>query len=189
MQVLVATDAWDPQINGVVFSLKSLAGAARAHGVEVNFVTPSDFATLPLPTYPEIRLAAVTAAGFAKRIAHRKIDHIHVATEGPIGLAARSYCLSAGLIFTTSFHTRFPEYVRARFGVPESLTYAWLRRFHNAAGTTMVATKASWTSCADGAFSGSPCGRAASIPKSFGRESAARFHLHVRPSSMLDVLR
>lgn len=141
MQVLVATDAWDPQVNGVVFSLKSLAGAARAHGVEVNFVTPSDFATLPLPTYPEIRLAAVTAAGFAKRIAHRKIDHIHVATEGPIGWAARSYCLSAGLIFTTSFHTRFPEYVRARFGVPESLTYAWLRRFHNAAGTTMVATE------------------------------------------------
>jgi len=140
MQVLVATDAWDPQVNGVVFSLRSVARAAREYGVETSFVTPSDFATVALPTYPEIRLAAATVAGFRRHIAHRKIDHIHIATEGPIGWAARSYCLAAGLAFTTSFHTRFPEYVRARLGIPASLTYALLRRFHNAAGATMVAT-------------------------------------------------
>lgn len=107
----------------------------------MSFVTPSEFATMPLPTYPEIPLAAATAKGFAKRLGTRKIDHIHIATEGPIGWAARSYCKSAGLIFTTSFHTRFPEYMRARFRIPESLSYALLRRFHNAASGTMVSTR------------------------------------------------
>lgn len=140
MHILVATDAWKPQVNGVVRSLESLASASRAFGAEIEFLTPLGFATIPLPTYGEIRLALVTRRAVAQRLEGATYDHIHVATEGPIGFATRSYCLRRKQLFTTSYHTRFPEYVATRTPLPEAITYALLRRFHNAACGVMVAT-------------------------------------------------
>lgn len=144
MRILVATDAFRPQVNGVVRSLEQLAEAAEAFGVAIEFLSPLGFATLPLPTYAEIRLALTGVRGVAARIALMErqgaFDHVHIATEGPIGYATRRFCLRRHRAFTTSYHTRFPEYVSARSRVPEALVYALLRRFHSAADGTMVAT-------------------------------------------------
>ncbi|MGA0530674.1 glycosyltransferase family 4 protein [Hansschlegelia sp. KR7-227] len=141
MRVLVVTDAWRPQVNGVVRTIEHLAEEAPAFGAEIVLLTPDRFRTLPMPTYSEIRLALARTSVVAGMIAAAEADHVHVATEGPLGLAARRACLRAGLGFTTSYHTRFPEYLRRRFPVPERWTYAWLRRFHNAGAGTMVATE------------------------------------------------
>ncbi|MCI0737039.1 MAG: glycosyltransferase family 1 protein [Beijerinckiaceae bacterium] len=141
MRILVATDAWKPQVNGVVRSLESVSRALRDIGTEIEFLTPQGFATVPLPTYGEIRLALASPRAVAKRLEAAAIDHIHIATEGPLGFAARRYCLRAKRLFTTSYHTRFPEYVTARTRIPEAITYALLRRFHNAGCGVMVSTK------------------------------------------------
>jgi len=140
MRILVATDAWHPQINGVVRSLEQTAAALIPFGVETEFLTPQGFRSLPLPTYSEIRLSLVRASDVLNRLDQGQYQAIHIATEGPIGLAARRACLRRGFNFTTSYHTRFPEYVRARAPLPVHWTYAWLRRFHNAGAATMVAT-------------------------------------------------
>jgi hypothetical protein len=140
MRILIATDAWAPQVNGVVRSLESVARALRESGAEIEFLTPQGFATVPLPTYGEIRLALVTRKAIAKRLEGASIDHFHIATEGPVGFATRRYCLRAKRLFTTSYHTRFPEYIAARTRIPEAITYALLRRFHNAGAGVMVST-------------------------------------------------
>jgi glycosyltransferase involved in cell wall biosynthesis len=140
MKVLVATDAWHPQVNGVVRTLTSLAKAVRSLGVSIDFLSPEGFPTVPLPTYSELRLALPSRRGIARRIEQAKPDSIHIATEGPIGHAVRSYCIRNGRPFTTSYTTRFPEYISARVPIPESWVYAALRRFHAAATVTMVAT-------------------------------------------------
>ena len=121
MRVLVATDAWHPQVNGVVRTYERLAVEAGKLGFEIVFLTPSDFRTLPCPTYPEIRLALAGPRAIAAHIAKAKPDFIHIATEGPIGLMTRRYCRKTKWSFTTSYHTRFPEYVSARLPVPEFL--------------------------------------------------------------------
>ena len=139
-KLLIATDAWSPQINGVVRSLENIAAHAAAFDMEVRFLTPSDFWTMPLPGYGEIRLALTNRRKIAASIADFAPDFVHIATEGPIGLAARRACLRENRPFTTSYHTRFPEYVAARAPVPIRLTYAALRRFHNAAAGTMVSS-------------------------------------------------
>ena len=141
MRVLVATDAWHPQVNGVVRTYERLAIEAGKLGFEIVFLTPSDFRTLPCPTYPEIRLALAGPRAIAAHIAKAKPDFIHIATEGPIGLMTRRYCRKTKWPFTTSYHTRFPEYVSARLPVPESWCYALQRRFHNGAAGTFVATQ------------------------------------------------
>ena len=140
MKVLIATDAWRPQVNGVVRTLGALARAAAKVGVEVEFLSPDGFWTFPVPTYPGLRLALPGAKTIAARIERAKADAIHIATEGPIGHAVRRYCVKAGRPFTTSYTTRFPEYIAARSPVPQSWIYAALRRFHAAATVTMVAT-------------------------------------------------
>jgi glycosyltransferase involved in cell wall biosynthesis len=140
MRVLIATDAWHPQVNGVVRTLMSLAKSLRRQGVVVDFLTPEGFASVPLPTYPGLRLALPGPGGIARRIETAAPNAIHIATEGPIGQLTRRYCLKRGLPFTTSYTTRFPEYIRARVPVPESWSYAVLRRFHGAAQVTMVST-------------------------------------------------
>src|SRR4051794_22957103 len=127
--ILVATDAWHPQVNGVVRTLTMMAEAARGFGVEVSFLTPQSFRTFAMPSYPDLRLALPYPARIATLIEATKPDSIHIATEGPIGLLARRYCRKHGLPFTTSFHTRFPEYVSARSPIPESLTWRILRWF------------------------------------------------------------
>ena len=140
MKVLVATDAWHPQINGVVRSLEMLAAHAPALGAEISFLTPEGLRTIGLPTYSEIRLAVTVPSTVARRIEAAEPDHIHIATEGPLGILARRWCLNRKREFTTSYHTRFPEYLSARLPVPQALTYRFLRRFHNAGAGTMVST-------------------------------------------------
>ncbi|HWX14400.1 MAG TPA: glycosyltransferase family 1 protein [Methylocella sp.] len=141
MRILVVTDAWKPQVNGVVRSLESVGRALREIGTDIDFLTPQGFATVPLPTYDDIRLALASPWAVAKRLDAAAADHIHIATEGPLGLAARRYCLRTKRVFTTSYHTRFPEYITARTRIPEEITYALLRRFHNAGYGIMVSTK------------------------------------------------
>src|SRR5271170_8282653 len=140
MKVLVATDAWRPQVNGVVRTLGSLARAAAKLGVEVEFLSPDGFWTFPVPTYPGLRLALPRRRRIAERIEASQADAIHIATEGPIGHAVRAYCVRSGRPFTTSYTTRFPEYISARSPIPQQWIYNVLRRFHAAATVTMVAT-------------------------------------------------
>lgn len=140
MKLLVATDAWHPQVNGVVRSLDQMAHAAARSGIEAIFLTPQDFRSFPMPGYPEIRLSLNARAGARAAFERHDPSHVHVATEGPIGHAVRRLCIAQNRPFTTSFHTRFPEYLAARLPVPKSWSYAWLRRFHAAASGTMVST-------------------------------------------------
>lgn len=140
MRVLVATDALHPQVNGVARTLSSLARSARSLGVDIEFLSPDGFPTVPLPTYPGLRIAVPSPWQVARRIAAAKPDAIHITTEGPIGHMVRAYCRKHGRPFTTSYTTRFPEYIAARAPIPESWSYAVLRRFHAAATVTMVAT-------------------------------------------------
>lgn len=140
-RLTIVTDAWFPQINGVVRTLHRVKQELETLGKEIQVVSPDQFFNVACPTYPEIRLAL-----FPKRKLVRILDSfqpsaIHIATEAPLGMAARRYCLKRGYAFTTSFHTRFPEYIQARFGIPTSWGYAWLRRFHRPAGGVMVATQ------------------------------------------------
>jgi glycosyltransferase involved in cell wall biosynthesis len=142
MRILVATDAWHPQVNGVVRSLTHMADAAKALGVEVSFLTPESFRTFAMPSYRDLRLALPQPARIARLIDEARPDSIHIATEGPIGLLVRRYCGKHGLPFTTSFHTRFPEYISARLPVPESWIWAALRVFHGPSQAVMAATPA-----------------------------------------------
>jgi glycosyltransferase involved in cell wall biosynthesis len=140
MRILIATDAWRPQVNGVVRTLNSLARATAKLGVTVEFLSPDGFPSFPVPTYPGLRLAIPSRRGIAERIEAARPDAIHIATEGPIGFAARAYCRRVNRPFTTSYTTRFPEYISARSPIPESWVYGVLRWFHSAAAVTMVAT-------------------------------------------------
>jgi len=140
MRMLVATDAWTPQINGVVRTLQSVTAALRAMGVTVEVLSPEGFRTVPIPTYSAIRVALPNTREIARRIEAFGPDVVHIATEGPIGFFCRRYCMQRGVPFNTSFTTKFPEYISARVPIPESWSYAALRRFHGAAMTTTVST-------------------------------------------------
>jgi glycosyltransferase involved in cell wall biosynthesis len=153
MKVLVATDAWPPQTNGVVRTLRSLARAASKLGVTIDFLSPDGFSSFPVPTYPGLRLAIPSLRRIAERVEQANPDAIHIATEGPIGFAVRSYCRKRGRPFSTSYTTRFPEYISARLPIPASLVYAVLRRFHAAATVTMVATPSLKTELGERGFS------------------------------------
>ncbi len=139
MQICLVTDAWSPQINGVVTTLSRTAATLTAWGHRVLLLTPDRFRTLPCPTYPEIRLSLATTAAVSRLLADFAPDAVHIATEGPLGWAARSACRRLGLDFTTSYHTRFPEYLRLRLPVPLPFGYALVRRFHRPARRTMAA--------------------------------------------------
>ncbi len=140
MPILIATDAWHPQVNGVVRTLTSLSESAPSLGEEIEFLTPEGFPSIPVPTYPGLRVALPTRHEIARRIEAASPDAIHIATEGPIGWAVRAHCRRHGLAFTTSYTTRLPEYVSVRTGIPEKLGYAVMRRFHSASSMVMVAT-------------------------------------------------
>jgi 1,2-diacylglycerol 3-alpha-glucosyltransferase/glucuronosyltransferase len=140
VKIAIVTDAWRPQTNGVVQTLSTTAQALRAGGHEVLIVEPGQFRTFPCPTYPEIRLSLFPYRRLAKLLHEFAPDCIHIATEATLGMAARSWCRRNRLPFTTSYHTQFPEYVRARAPIPLVVSYAHLRRFHAAAARTMVAT-------------------------------------------------
>jgi len=138
-KLLIVTDAWRPQINGVVRSIENLVRELEAFGVEIDIVSPAEFFTVPLPGYPEIRLAVTTPGRVERRMAASNPDFIQIATEGPLGLMARR-AASKRNGFTSSYHTRFPEYVSARYPIPESWLYRFMRWFHNAGRGCMVAT-------------------------------------------------
>ncbi len=140
LKIVIATDAWKPQLNGVVRTLDTLGKILTGLGNEVLYITPQDFNTIPMPTYPDIKLAVLPNRKVAKMINDFKPDAIHIATEGTIGRAARRFCLRRGYPFTTSFHTRFAEYVHERFNTPISWGYAVLKDFHKYGEALMVAT-------------------------------------------------
>ena len=141
-RLLIVTDAWTPQVNGVVRTLEILGRDLAAMGHDVHYATPEGRFTLALPTYPEIRLAVFPRRSLERMIAQFQPTAIHIATEGPLGWSARGICMQQKIPFTTSFHTRFPEYVNARFPfVSEALVYRWLRKFHGPAAAMMVATQ------------------------------------------------
>jgi len=146
MKILIATDAWHPQVNGVVRTLTMMAEAAGALGHQISFITPESFRTFAMPSYRDLRVALPRPAKIAQLIAESRPDSIHIATEGPIGLLVRRHCIRHALPFTTSFHTRFPEYVSARAPVPEAWVESWvwatLRWFHGASHAVMAATPA-----------------------------------------------
>ncbi len=141
MRIALVTDAWAPQVNGVVCTLSALADGLAAAGHQVLTVTPSLFRTVPCPTDPTIRLAIATPRTVAHYLDAFAPDTIHLATEGPLGLAARAYCLRSARAFTTSFHTKFPEYLQARLGLPVAWGYAALKWFHRPSSAVMVATE------------------------------------------------
>ncbi len=141
MRIMIVTDAWEPQVNGVVRTLKQTRAELQKLGHTVGLLTPLEFRTLPCPTYPEIRLSLFPGGKVGKRLNDFQPDAVHIATEGPLGLAARRFCLRNRLPFTTAYHSRFPEYVNLRFGIPLAWSYAWLRRFHNAASAVMAPTR------------------------------------------------
>jgi glycosyltransferase involved in cell wall biosynthesis len=141
MRLLIVSDAWFPQVNGVVRSLDTVRRTLIGRGHTVEVISPDRFRTIPCPTYPEIRLAVLPNARTAELIDAYQPDAIHISTEGPLGIAARKHCLKQGYPFTTAYHTRFPEYIHARCRFPLSWTYAHLRKFHNAGRCIMVATQ------------------------------------------------
>ncbi len=144
MKILVATDAWHPQVNGVVRTLGQVAQEASALGTDIEFLSPLGFRTLPMPGYPEIRLALTGPGDIERRLDRARADCVHIATEGPIGMAVRRICIKRGMPFTTSFHTRFPDYLAERLPLPQRWTsdiaWRWLRRFHAPSAAVLAAT-------------------------------------------------
>jgi len=140
VRILIVTDAWTPQVNGVVRTLATVRDELAAMGHHVEVVGPDRFLTIPAPSEPDVRLAVLPGRRLRRIIDAFAPDAIHIATEGPLGLAARRLCLRRGWPFTTAFHTRFPEYLKARLGVPERMTWALMRRFHRPSAAVLTAT-------------------------------------------------
>jgi glycosyltransferase involved in cell wall biosynthesis len=140
-RILIVTDAWFPQVNGVVRTLATVATELRAMGHVVEVIGPDRFRTIPCPTYPDIPLSLLPRRRLVRMIEQFNPEALHIATEGPLGMAARSWAKRTGFSFTTAFHTRFAEYIRARTRVPVRPIYAWMRRFHGAGRGMMVATE------------------------------------------------
>ena len=152
LRILIVSDAWKPQVNGVVRTLDTLGQYLEKYGNTVYYITPDLFRTMPLPTYSEIKLALAPYRMIARIINVYQPDAIHIATEGPLGWAARRFCVRHDHPYTTSFHTRFAEYVHARTRFPIDWGYAILRRFHNPASAVMVATASLEHELADKGF-------------------------------------
>ena len=152
MRIAIVSDAWHPQVNGVVRTLHTTASHLRTFGHSVEMVTPQDFRTLPCPTYPEIRLALAPSRQLSRRLDAFAPEAVHIATEGPLGHAAHRWCRRRNQRFTTSFHTQLPEYLRLRAPVPITWTYAYLKRFHGAAVSTLVPTPSQRQRLADRGF-------------------------------------
>jgi len=140
VRIALATDAWTPQTNGVVTTLKATAATLTLLGHEVRIISPQGLTTIACPSYPEIRLALSPGAYVARELKAFRPHAIHIATEGPLGLAVRRYCRARRVPFTTSYHTRYPEYLRARWPIPLAVSYTWLRHFHRAAARTFVSS-------------------------------------------------
>jgi glycosyltransferase involved in cell wall biosynthesis len=152
MRIMIATDAWLPQTNGVVSTLKQTVTQLTARGHTVEMLTPQGFTTVACPGYAEIRLALRVQAGVREQFERFRPEAVHIATEGPIGFAVRAFCKSKRLRFTTSYHTQFPQYLRKRLPVPVSWSYWLLRRFHLAGERCMVSTPSMQSELAERGF-------------------------------------
>lgn len=141
MRIVLITDAWKPQVNGVVRTLASVTEKLREQGHDVELIAPDQYTSFPCPTYPEIRLALAGPRQIGKRIEAFAPDAIHIATEGPLGWAARRWCLRHGHAFTTAYHTQFPDYVERRTGIPARHIWPLIRHFHGPSAAIMVATE------------------------------------------------
>jgi glycosyltransferase involved in cell wall biosynthesis len=139
-RILIATDAWHPQVSGVVRTLDTTARLLRGWGHTVEVVEPTAYPAVPVPFYPEIPLSYPRPGRVYDRVRRFRPDHVHISTEGPLGVLVRRFCRNVGWRFSTSYHTRFPEYLKRLAWVPEWVTYRFLRRFHNRSGGMMVAT-------------------------------------------------
>lgn len=138
--IAIVTDAWHPQVNGVVRTLSTTCDILREQGYEVEVISPDQFYSLPAPSYPEIRLALAMPGVVGRRLAKIAPDSVHIATEGPLGLAARRYCVRKNMSFTTAYHTQFPDYLSRRTGLPAGIFWPFIRWFHRPASQTLVAT-------------------------------------------------
>lgn len=141
MKLTIATDAWFPQVNGVVRSLAATVTELERRGVDIELITPEQFLTVPLPGYASIRLAVAPRFGVGRALAEYSPDLVHIATEGPIGWAARSWCIAHKVPFTTAFHTRFPEYASVRTGISAERFWPIMQRFHAPSQAVLVSTR------------------------------------------------
>jgi glycosyltransferase involved in cell wall biosynthesis len=139
--IAIVTDAWYPQVNGVVRTLSTTCEMLRDWGHEVTVISPEQYRSFPAPTYPEIRLALTAPGAVGRQLAKIKPDAVHIATEGPLGFAARRYCLNRKVPFTTAYHTQFPDYLSRRTGLPAGAFWPYIRWFHRPAQRIMVATE------------------------------------------------
>ncbi|GLJ00206.1 glycosyltransferase family 1 protein [Sphingobium sp. BS19] len=140
-RIVIVTDAWTPQVNGVVRTLQSVSAELRTMGHQVQIISPDQYGSIPCPTYPEIRLALARARTIGRVIADFQADAVHLATEGPLCLAARHWCLRNRVPFTTAYHTHFPDYVAKRTGLPASWFWRYIRWFHGPAQSVLVSTR------------------------------------------------
>lgn len=180
MRIAIVTDAWAPQTNGVVTTLAATVRELTSLGHDVSILSPEGLRCVPCPSYPEIRLALWPGPFIEGRLKTFRPHAIHIATEGPLGLAARRYCRSRGVPFTTSYHTRYPEYLAKRWPIPPRVSYAWLRRFHRAAARTFVSSNSLLSELAGHGFGQMHLWRR-------GVDSA-RFHPHRPPHPELRAL-
>ncbi|WP_110299674.1 glycosyltransferase family 4 protein [Blastomonas natatoria] len=141
MKIAIITDAWAPQVNGVVRTLTAVTDRLRALGHELLVISPDQYASIPCPSYPEIRLALTTRHGVGARLTDFAPDAVHIATEGPLGIAARRFCLDHGYPFTTAYHTQFPDYLARRTGLPAAMFWPFIRWFHGPAQAILVSTE------------------------------------------------
>lgn len=141
LKIAIITDAWAPQVNGVVRTLSAVTERLRTLGHEVLVISPDQYASIPCPSYPEIRLALATRHGVGARLDQFAPDALHIATEGPLGIAARRFCLDHGYPFTTAYHTQFPDYLARRTGLPASVFWPFIRWFHAPAAAILVSTE------------------------------------------------
>ena len=140
-KILFVTDAWHPQVNGVVRTINTLGDELKKLGHDVHYITPKEFITIPCPSYPEIRLAINPWPKLYRKIKQLNPQIIHIATEGPLGFFARRYCIKHKIKFTTSYHTKFPEYIYERIKLPLSLSYRFMRFFHKHSDQILVTTE------------------------------------------------
>jgi glycosyltransferase involved in cell wall biosynthesis len=140
MRIVIASDAWLPQVNGVVRTLQAVSAELIAAGHQVQVIGPDQFRSMPCPSYPEIRLAMTTRRAVGRKITDFGADAIHIATEGPIGVAARAWCLDRGVPFTSAYHTRFPEYLSERTHMPAEWFWNYIRWFHRPSAAILAST-------------------------------------------------
>ena len=140
MKIAIVTDAWHPQVNGVVRTLDAVIGEVRAMGHQVEVISPEGVPSLPCPTYPEIRLALMSTGAMGRRLEALRPDAVHIATEGPLGVAARRWCAGNDHAFTTAYHTQFPDYVAERTGADPEWIWRYVRWFHAPAAAVLAST-------------------------------------------------